>query len=358
MNITVNTTLNEIKNSPLGFIYPCLMSCAEKECDMDAALTIEGIHKCIPTWNAHDVVSGLKRIDELHANGIDILHSVYSSEEIASEPLKKQVQLMWMPSSNRTHSTFVLILAGGAYGTVCTLSEGLPVAAYLNAQGYDCFCLNYRTKKDEYYAEGLLPRPYDDIAAAFGYIAAHNELFGVDVKDYAIGGFSAGGHAAAMWGCKNVGARHYGIAQPCVILGGYPVISMEFWTDNANPNSMAASLRSLSAIRSLSGKQGNRVAILGDMKELGDDSAQLHYSIGRLAAELGVDEVLCCGDEAKNIYDGYIAAGGKKGYHFAEKEQLMDDLSAFLGRNDVVLVKASHSMEFPEIVKAIKNTKF
>lgn len=117
---------------------------------------------------------------------------------------------------------------------------------------------------------------------------------------------------------------------------------------NANPNSMAASLRSLCSLR------GRRVAILGDMKELGDDSAELHGKIGALAQELGVDLLLCVGPEAKYICDGYTAAGGRGGRHFAAKEELYPRLSSLIAENDTVLVKASHSMQFGDIVARLR----
>ena len=124
---------------------------------------------------------------------------------------------------------------------------------------------------------------------------------------------------------------------------------------NANPNSMAASLRSLSSIRSLSVKpQGNRVAILGDMKELGKDSVELHEAIGQLAAELKIDLVICCGQEAKGIFDGCVKSGHVKARYYRDKEDFYPDISSTIGRGDVVLVKASHSMEFEDIVVRLR----
>ena len=61
---------------------------------------------------------------------------------------------------------------------------------------------------------------------------------------------------------------------------------------NANPNSVSAALRSLSAL------DGRTVAVLGDMFELGSDAERLHYDIGAMAAELGIDGLVCCGSLA------------------------------------------------------------
>ena len=124
-------------------------------------------------------------------------------------------------------------------------------------------------------------------------------------------------------------------------------------TYNANPNSMAAAVRSLSSIRSPGSVQGKRIAILGDMKELGIDSAYLHRKIGELAAEVGIDLVIAIGEEAGNIADGCALKGGKSVY-LRTKDELYPYLRRLLKKGDVVLVKASHSMEFGEIVERLK----
>ena len=92
-----------------------------------------------------------------------------------------------------------------------------------------------------------------------------------------------------------------GIAEAKTIAGrtnlikanGYNVIDDCY---NANPNSMSASHRSLSAL------SGRRVAVLGDMKEL-TDSAALHANIGVLAADLGIDMLFTVGEDAETMYD-------------------------------------------------------
>lgn len=123
---------------------------------------------------------------------------------------------------------------------------------------------------------------------------------------------------------------------------------------NANPNSMAAAIRSLSSIRALSGKHGKRVAILGDMKELGADSKHLHHLMGRLAAECKIDYLVCCGEEAKSIYDAYLASGGKKARYYLRHKDFAPELAEVVERGDVVLVKASHSTGFEELVEPLK----
>ena len=79
--------------------------------------------------------------------------------------------------------------------------------------------------------------------------------------------------------------------------------------------------------------------------------------MGKLAAECGIDSLVCIGEDAKNIYDAYLAAGGKKARYYLRREDFTQDVAETVGRGDVVLVKASHSMEFYEIVKLLKALK-
>jgi len=113
---------------------------------------------------------------------------------------------------------------------------------------------------------------------------------------------------------------------------------------NSNPTSLASSLRSLAAC------EGRRVAILGDMFELGENGEKLHYEAGNYAVSLGVDRVVCCGELSKAIARG----AGEQGIHFAAKEALVSALPNIIKTGDTVLVKASRGMKFEEISAALK----
>lgn len=179
-------------------------------------MTLGEISANTPAWGVRDMVTGLTRLIELRSNGERIAYNLYADADRA------QAKLLYIPAEQKTHETGVILLAGGAYGAVCTMVESLPVCAYLNTLGYDCWCLNYRTAVQSDFITGLMPKPLEDIAAAVKYAVKN---FGL--KDYALGGFSAGGHAASMWGCAHAGARAYGLPQPRALLLAYPLITME-----------------------------------------------------------------------------------------------------------------------------------
>ena len=100
-------------------------------------------------------------------------------------------------------------------------------------------------------------------------------------------------------------------------------------------------------------RRGRKVAVLGDMGELGDLTAQAHYNMGALAAMLGIDEVVAIGAKAEKIADGAAQSGGSV-THFATKEEAVHELTDQLGTDTAMLVKASHAMHFGWIVEQLK----
>lgn len=112
---------------------------------------------------------------------------------------------------------------------------------------------------------------------------------------------------------------------------------------NANPTSVKASVNSLSKF------DGRRVAIIGDMKELGKNELQLHFKTGEHILNAGIDEVVAVGDLCKSLFDG--AKG--KGHYFKTVDECIAHIKNIIKENDIVLVKASHSMNFSKIVDAI-----
>lgn len=119
---------------------------------------------------------------------------------------------------------------------------------------------------------------------------------------------------------------------------------------NANPVSMCAALDLLAFADT------RKVAILGDMFELGDNTEKLHRDVGRHAAGLSIDVVVCAGtlsagmaEEAKKA-----AAGKSLVYYYPEKEMLLKELDSIIQPGDTILVKASHGMGFAEIVERLK----
>lgn len=219
MQITEKTALQEIYGcSLLEAAREYLIGNGAKLFRTKGSATLLDINHEQPTWYAGDMAFGLNRLLEISENEKTYIHSVYTPEEMEKEPDKKDVCLFHFPGNKG--DSYVILMAGGGYGCVCSMAEAFPVAAKLNEMGITAFCLNYRTGQP-----GLLPKPMEDLSAAWRYIEANSELFHVNPGHYAVGGFSAGGHAAAMWGMKELGYRNYHLPRPQLLMLAYPFIS-------------------------------------------------------------------------------------------------------------------------------------
>ena len=115
---------------------------------------------------------------------------------------------------------------------------------------------------------------------------------------------------------------------------------------NANPKADCA------AIDLMMSASGRKIAILGDMFELGDNAPILHAEVGRYAASHGIDMLVCVGELSENMYDAAREAGGTcEPCFFGTLDDLLDNVESLgLAEGDTVLVKASHGMNFAKLV--------
>lgn len=120
---------------------------------------------------------------------------------------------------------------------------------------------------------------------------------------------------------------------------------------NANPVSMRAS------IDVLKNGLGRTIAVLGDMGELGEKERQLHYEVGQYVAESKIDMLFCAGTLSEEMAKGAEKAGDCQVFYFKTPDKMLPELLANLKEGDTVLVKASHFMDYPKVVEAMKNAK-
>ena len=114
---------------------------------------------------------------------------------------------------------------------------------------------------------------------------------------------------------------------------------------NANPDSMKAALRTLEAYPT----QGRRIAVLGDMFELGAISDAAHTQLGEDAAQSSVAFLITVGEAARLTHRRAVALG-VPAVHCADKKDAAALLISYCEPDDVVLVKASHGMAFETIL--------
>ena len=120
-------------------------------------------------------------------------------------------------------------------------------------------------------------------------------------------------------------------------------------TYNASPSSMKSALDALASTNGI-----RRVAILGDMFELGEDSPRFHREVGQHAAGCGLDLLITVGELSANIRDGALETMDEnKVMHYEKKEDFMKEMNNIIDRGDVILVKGSNGMGMFDIVDLI-----
>ena len=117
---------------------------------------------------------------------------------------------------------------------------------------------------------------------------------------------------------------------------------------NANPVSMKASVDVLAKA------PGRKIAVLGDMGELGAAERELHAMVGRHFAGKGIDALFCTGALSKEIAAAVCQCSEKtKVQECDSRGELLRQLLLYRRDGDTILVKASHFMGFSEIVRGL-----
>ena len=207
----------------------------------------------------------------------------------------------------------------------------------------------YGTGEDEYRADNIREKGLDGIGCTLIHketkidvtiptMGRHNVLNALCAM--AVGdklGLTADQIKRGLESFRNVGSRNHIIKTDAIT-----IIDDCY---NANPTSTKAGLDTLSKL------DGRKVAVLGDMKELGADELALHREVGAYAKEIGIDLLIAVGPLSEAIAEGY----GNGAYYYADVDGCIDKIKNRLQSGDTILVKASHSMQFERIVEALSN---
>lgn len=122
---------------------------------------------------------------------------------------------------------------------------------------------------------------------------------------------------------------------------------------NANPVSMKAAIDLLNLANT------RKVAILGDMFELGEGQEKMHSEIGTYAVDKGIDVLVCVGELSKNMYEAAVKARTDISKdiqirYMRDTQEAIEKIDTILEKGDTILVKASHGMDFAKVVRALQ----
>lgn len=119
---------------------------------------------------------------------------------------------------------------------------------------------------------------------------------------------------------------------------------------NANPASVRAALATLSGIET--GSRGRRIAVLGDMLELGAAAEEHHRGLASAVEEAGIDLVFTAGPMMRHLFEALPVS--RRGVSAGASSDLVDPLLGALRAGDAVMVKGSNSIRMGRIVEALK----
>jgi len=125
-------------------------------------------------------------------------------------------------------------------------------------------------------------------------------------------------------------------------LAGVTIINDAY---NSNPESATRAIREFSRFAS----RGRRVAVIGDMLELGARTADYHRQLGELLAGSDVDVVVAVGGQSRTILDAM--AGAKERHGFGSVDEMRGGLAALVRAGDAVLLKGSRGVGLERLVK-------
>ena len=145
--------------------------------------------------------------------------------------------------------------------------------------------------------------------------------------------------AAIKKGLENVHPAQ-GRMQQYTLSNGTRVIDDTY---NANPISLQAAVNTLATLT------GEKIIVLGDMKELGPDAKQIHFSAGEKIRAAGIHHLFTLGDMSAAATDAF----GKNAQHFTNREELIAALQSHLKSGVTILIKGSRSMRMEKIVAGI-----
>lgn len=186
-HLSGTNTLNEMTTHPAFRGFGHLLLPWNDRMDLD--LPLSRIARLLPYHSHVDVdtvVQALNRMIDASNAGETIFYDIYSEEEKARDPEKRQTGLFCFPG--RAGSPYAVIAPGGAFAYVGSVHEGFPYAMRIANHGYHAFVLRYRLGNR---------KATEDMVAAIDFIEEHAAEWGVDRQNYSLWGSSAGARVVA-----------------------------------------------------------------------------------------------------------------------------------------------------------------
>lgn len=141
-----------------------------------------------------------------------------------------------------------------------------------------------------------------------------------------------------------------GCRQNLINVGKYKVLADCF---NSSYDALSFILKTFNMLETK--RKGRKIAVIGDVFELGELSQKIHKDIGNLVGNYNFDKVFFLGENSKYAHEEYLKEKNNS-FYAKNREELIKELKGYIKQDDIVLFKASHGMHFSEIIDHIFGT--
>lgn len=219
-NITADMTMKEIRANP-SIAGSGISTYGDGDADsllLRRMFENKTLRDYVGACQADDCARGLNMAIENYNAGRQVTYQVYSPEEIAADASLGAVQLYYFPAEV-PNARYAIVLGGNVAMTSGELREGVASVPQLQEEGYAVFVLRHSIWLD------LSDNgPLQDLGNAVRYITDHAQQFDVQPENYAIVGYSSGGHLAGLFGSeKAYGYKAYNVPRPGVLILAYAI---------------------------------------------------------------------------------------------------------------------------------------
>ena len=214
--ITTETTMREIRSDP-RVQASGIWTYQKANDDPEPKAAETTLRDYVGESVADDCAKMINALLDRYEAGGQVTYKVYTEEEIAAQPTRNDVELYYLPAET-PGGKYVIVMSGNVLNKTSNLAEGYATAWQLHERGYAVFVLRYRV-----FQEAKDNAPVDDLGRAVQYITAHAETFGAQPEDYALLGYSSGGHLLGLFCGRELGYQKYKVPKPGALLLAYPI---------------------------------------------------------------------------------------------------------------------------------------
>ena len=204
---TPESTVRSIRNCKEFAPFKKYVVCPRQFAAVMGPLSVKSLTRYFP-FDPESVAGALNEMLARRQRGEQLFYDLGDTVGLYAFPIGKNAPL-------------VFILPGGGYGDVCSFVEGFSTAVRFNELGFNAVIGQYHVGK-----QAKAPAPLDDVARILSFVQEHAAEWQMNAEQYAVCGFSAGGHLAGCWGTKTVGWAKYGQVKPSAMFLSYPVVTM------------------------------------------------------------------------------------------------------------------------------------